>query len=335
MSKTLSELSYEGSTTYAKDSNSQYRRMTAGHLKQVVYIASVGHSGSTLLDMLLGANDGITSLGEIYRLAWYARDNASCTCGEPIAECPFWSQVEEKLQDRLNSRTKLRDFDLTEEGVNQTMFRKLPSLTDIGLVAGHRGVWNGICVTNKKANLYRQAAKNCVVVYELACAVDGGDTVVDSSKYSLPLKARYMELGSKMKIIFLIRDGRGVTKSLVKSQKLTYEQAARKWTRFNWNLRLIVRSIPESQIFQLKYEDLCADASGTLDALTGFLGRAEPLEIRPLLKDRHHDIGGNPMRFRRSETTIKLDDSWRQTITNEEHDLFQKIAGKTNKKYGY
>ena len=309
--------------------------MMADELKQVIYIASVGYSGSTLLDMMLGANDGITALGEVYLLADYSKGNAWCTCGETVSECGFWKQVDEQLKKSNGSGTHLADLYLSPEGVKQSLFRKLPTLADIGLVVGHKHLWNGICAINKNAKLFRQAARNSVLLYESACLVGGGDAVVDSSKYALPLKTRYMELGPKLKIIFLIRDGRAVAKSLVKRKDITFESASRRWSRFNWNLELIIRSIPTEQIFRLRYEDLCTDVSGVLDTLTTFLGRSTPLENRPIIKESYHDIGGNPMKDRRNETVVKFDEAWKQLITDEERMLFQRIAGQTNKKYGY
>jgi len=59
----------------------------------LIYIASPGHSGSTLLDLLLSAHSEIFSVGEIKQLAptW----NRPCTCNAPtIWECKFWQQVD-------------------------------------------------------------------------------------------------------------------------------------------------------------------------------------------------------------------------------------------------
>jgi len=39
-------------------------------MKKIVYILSVGHSGSTLLDMLLGQFPNIFSTGELKHLTW-------------------------------------------------------------------------------------------------------------------------------------------------------------------------------------------------------------------------------------------------------------------------
>jgi len=60
---------------------------------QVLYIAGNGHSGSTLLDMVLGSNDGFFSAGE---LSFITRDTIMeeyCSCKQKIANCTVWSEV--------------------------------------------------------------------------------------------------------------------------------------------------------------------------------------------------------------------------------------------------
>jgi hypothetical protein len=71
--------------------------------RRVVYIASLGHSGSTLLDLLLGGHPRFIGLGEIGDvIAPIGRDqprneNPLCSCGQTAAECPFWSVVAHRI----------------------------------------------------------------------------------------------------------------------------------------------------------------------------------------------------------------------------------------------
>lgn len=304
-------------------------------MKKVVYIASVGYSGSTLLDMLLGSNDNVTTLGEAYLLSQYAGSDAGCTCGEKVKDCKFWSQVEAEVKNIRGSDTSLADLNLGADGIKQTIFRKLPSLADVSLIAGIQPLWNLASKIDHTSQVFKQSAENAVLTYELASKIDNSEIIVDSSKYALPLKARYMELKEKFRVIFLVRDGRGVSKSLMKRQGLSMADAARKWDRFNFNLNLIMRTIPSKQLYTLKYEDLCNNTEQVLKDLTAFIGADQPLEIKPIIKENHHNIGGNPMRFRRAETEISIDESWKEKITDEELEIFEKIAGKTNRQNGY
>lgn len=304
-------------------------------LKSVVYIASVGYSGSTLLDMTLGSNKKIAGLGEAYLLSHYARRDNQCTCGQTVSNCNFWSSVENELQKKYGAHTDLKNFDLASEGISQSIFRKIPSLADIGLVIGNEHLWALLCKISRSPQVFRQAARNSIEIFEIAARIAEAEFIVDSSKYALPLKARYMELKERMKVIFLVRDGRGVCKSLMKRQDLTMEEAAKKWNRFNWNLRLVLKTIPNDQIYLLKYEDFCKDTNKQLALIGNFIGSDEKLAIHPLEKELSHDIGGNPMRFRRAEKEIALDESWKQIITSQELKIFDSNAGKLNRKLGY
>lgn len=63
----------------------------------LVYITSNGHSGSTLLDMLIGSHSACTTLGEIHMLTLNSK--GVCACGAPsYRECRFWSDVGARLQ---------------------------------------------------------------------------------------------------------------------------------------------------------------------------------------------------------------------------------------------
>jgi hypothetical protein len=59
---------------------------------QIVYIAGAGHSGTTLLDLLLGNHPGIAAVGELNRLS-LTPATRRCACGELVVACPYWTHV--------------------------------------------------------------------------------------------------------------------------------------------------------------------------------------------------------------------------------------------------
>ncbi len=61
---------------------------------KVLYILGAGRSGSTLLSNILGQLDGFQSVGELFYL-WEngLLKGGLCGCGEPVLQCPFWSEV--------------------------------------------------------------------------------------------------------------------------------------------------------------------------------------------------------------------------------------------------
>ena len=79
----------------------------------LLLIRGLGHSGSTILDLALGAHPAITGLGEAVRilerprpgeeqrgpaqLRGALRHQRRCTCGQLAADCPIWGPLLEWL----------------------------------------------------------------------------------------------------------------------------------------------------------------------------------------------------------------------------------------------
>lgn len=78
-------------------------------MKKVIFILSVGHSGSTLIDISLGQFKNTFSTGELKHLTWqYYRkiENVDsvqkCTCGEYFDKCQVWANVIKDLAEYRN-----------------------------------------------------------------------------------------------------------------------------------------------------------------------------------------------------------------------------------------
>jgi len=99
---------------------------------ELVYIASPGHSGSTLLDLMLSSHSGLFSVGEIKQLSpsWQRR----CTCGAPsVWACPFWQAIDDRLGrehgTRLADLDVMCDDDARFARDNEAIFRAVLSET--------------------------------------------------------------------------------------------------------------------------------------------------------------------------------------------------------------
>ena len=79
-----------------------------------VYICSAGHSGSTLLDMLIGSHSKIESLGEITHLPKNIALDTVCGCGIPVRKCSFWKKTLDQVEAKtdINVLNNPYDFDL-------------------------------------------------------------------------------------------------------------------------------------------------------------------------------------------------------------------------------
>ena len=72
-------------------------------MRKVVFVASLAHSGSTLLDLVLGGHSRCVGLGEVvfalgpgpYGLEKTLQ--SLCSCGRGVQDCPFWAKVVSEL----------------------------------------------------------------------------------------------------------------------------------------------------------------------------------------------------------------------------------------------
>lgn len=82
---------------------------------KIILIAGIGHSGSTLLDRVLGCHPRIVGLGEVSKvlrtplaeLREGRYRQSDCSCGALASECPFWSDFLDWLE--ANHRLSLEE----------------------------------------------------------------------------------------------------------------------------------------------------------------------------------------------------------------------------------
>jgi hypothetical protein len=99
---------------------------------KVVYITSMGHSGSTLLDLLISAHSRVASVGEIKNLVSLREPGCSCQA-RTVWECPFWARVgrvfEASTGVPLRQARILDDADPEYGTHNRELFRAVAGIT--------------------------------------------------------------------------------------------------------------------------------------------------------------------------------------------------------------
>ena len=283
----------------------------------LVYIAGSGHSGSTLLDMMLGGHQQISSLGEVHRLYVNAQNTSGihrCTCSKTVYECSFWSRVAEGLQDRLGVRdpeiflrlpttdpayARLKqDGEYLEQAVKPRAY--YPSLSRAAMVLGSRTVWQLLARFSNDVRLNRVAVLNSLILFEVVRHVWGTPIIIDSTKNPARMKGLYLAAKEPVIIFNLIRDGRAVCHSRMIRQGLPMEQCALLWRAEHRKRRLTQMSMPRHILHTLHYERLCRSPQEELQRVCQVLR----LDYQPAMlqfRDRSHNLGGNPMRFRTDE----------------------------------
>ncbi len=300
----------------------------------LAYIGGSERCGSTMLDLILNNNPQIQAVGEVSRLCWYARTNhETCTCGEPVTKCPFWLAVEALGRQRLGAT---RDDLLTEL---ETMLRpeEVGRVADrvqkLLLVMGNRPLYLAVAPWLTRA--HHEACKNSLFWYDVIREHTGTSVLLDSSKDARRLKALYLTEPRSFRLILLMRDGRAIVASAVRRKKISLERAIRDWVTTMRSLSWASSTIPDSQVCRVRYESICADPAGSVARICEFLGVPFDPAMIELRKDVAHDIGGNPMRFRTTERRIRLDERWREELTADDLQVFERLAGNWNKRIGY
>ncbi|NLE28064.1 MAG: hypothetical protein GX629_00160 [Phycisphaerae bacterium] len=320
---------------------------------RLVYILSASHSGSTLLAMLLGAHTHLVTVGELKATNLGDINRYRCSCGSPIRNCEFWSQVRRCMIQNGYS------FDITDSGtdyfrINNRYIRYLlrplvrgPVLENIrDLALNLSPAW--------RQNLPKIQNQNFALIQTI-CRLANARIIVDSSKIGLRLKYLLQNPAINVKILRLIRDGRAVAMTYTdpaafadsenpmlrgggmggdrNNEKISIDQAAWEWRRSNEEAHQILARVPSDRWMEVRYEHLCRNPKVTLSRIFRFIG-VEPQNTTTTFRTKPMHVLGNGMRLD-TDNEIKLDERWKNQMTPEQLARFDAIAGPLNQQYGY
>lgn len=259
-----------------------------------LYVMGRGHSGSTILDALLGSGKHLHSTGEI--VSGMPRTEDKCSCGKKIKDCDFWNAVKNKFNEEsdysweqaaeyIQGQAHLKSFIKTWRGRNTDNINRL-----------------------KKINQS---------LFKAISEVAGKEVVIDSSKeFTRGLfLARYLPDG---KVIHLIRNPLRILASNMlrikegKFKVLRYKFDAQK-TAFPFILLSaagwlvgnilgeLIHLVEKKNVLRVRYEDLCERPAEELKRIEAFTGYDLTDIIRGIEESREmqikHMIAGNRMRL--------------------------------------
>jgi hypothetical protein len=323
-------------------------------MPRLAYLLAASHSGSTLLAMLLGAQPGACTVGELKATALGDPDSYRCSCHERIRECAFWQEI-----GRSMARRGISGFNITRaetsifEAGNPYVQRlvaplyrggALEMIRDLGLTFSSD--WRKLLATTKRRNL---------ALIESLLEVTGAKVVVDSSKVALRLKYLLPIPDLEIRVIRVIRDGRAVSLTYTDEwnfadssdpalrgggsgqrrlpPRRSMAEAANEWKRSNESSDALLATLPRTQWMEVRYEELCANPTATLKRLANFLD-LDPQQTRLDFRAVTQHVIGNGMRMD-STSEIRLDERWREVLSSEDLKAFDEVAGELNRRYGY
>jgi len=268
-------------------------------LTRWLYIAGRGHSGSTMLDAMLGNAPDIESIGEL--VSGMGRDDATCSCGDSFKNCDYWRGV----RKRFETASGMTWGEAVNACVDQAHLRRFPRT----LFARRRQPWvqKLLRVNTAIANAVGQPKKHLVV---------------DSSK-ELTRALFLLRFQPDSRAIHLIRHPCNVVESafrrLEKGEKFKFLRVCFTPGRYGTAPLLCVCTIgwlagnllaeiahlfAKDSFIRVRYEDLLVAPDKELQRIGRFAGVpldavcSQIVERKPFAVG--HNIGGNQMRMRGS-----------------------------------
>jgi hypothetical protein len=292
---------------------------------KLIYIAGYGRSGSTLLDIALGAHPnlfGAGEVGEFTRHVW--AENEFCACGNRVRSCPLWSNVfdswvagdENLLEDYLKSQ-------VTSETI-------LSPRRILGQSGGR--------FSSRTKRLFEQISR-----------ASDRRVVVDSNK----IPGRGFVLagtpGLDLYVVHLVRDPRAVTFSMMKAIKQKVEAGVQKelrpkpllhtalrWLIVNLATEVLALKVGRKRSIRVRYEDFVADPTATVERVLRLVGeesRDLPDGISTPLIPRHQ-VSGSRHRMQK-QLLIETDEAWRAAMSPARRFLVALLCAPLLWRYGY
>lgn len=242
----------------------------------VVYIAGLGHSGSTLLDLVLGSHSRLVGLGEVDRTlegpefsGALKGQSPGCACGEMLTQCPLWGAVREALEDHPSTDGHQRYL---------TLLQAMQSLHGRQVIAV-------------------DSSKNLRALDELRTHPD------------LDVRVIFLVRDVRSFTVSALDNSQRKRRTNPQYPSPSALATARDWYRQNRATReyLVRNRIP---FMLLGYEELCMAPEASTRQLCTFLGLEWEPAMLDLANSRSHVARGNRMRLAHTRFSISYDWRW-------------------------
>lgn len=301
--------------------------------EKIIYILGGGHSGSTLLDMVLGSTDHSFSVGELMYFDYYKGykhenlhrmvDGRLCTCDEQMDDCPIWSKINFDQKDNVPKHESMGE----SLKILTNLFNPFERWFRFGFEIGNnREVYQRIF---EEASLHKPKLR----------------FIVDSSKdprrlYEL---VNDPDIGpDRLAVIHLIRDGRGYIYSYQKGERLVVGRELRgtlvcmiEWIAVNIISRRLLKKC-KLDAYTMSYDRFAENPEKGLEELGHFLGYdlGSDTVVERINRTTYHNIHGNPIRQSKL-TGIRRDTKWRTFFSPLKRTVLSIILYPFNRRWVY
>jgi hypothetical protein len=297
---------------------------------QVLHIAGLGRSGSTILGAVLGQLDGFFYVGELFQTGRRLAEGEPCGCGAELRACPTWQAV---LAAAFPERRGAADPSLVNFAPRDGSVRGLLEQR----LRRHR-------LLPAAPRLERQSEAFGAVLRAIP-AVTGANVVVDSSK-----KPGFGEFlrglhGVDVAVVHLVRDPRAVAHSRLR----TGERRGKPlrpgprgiglvWNAWNAAIELSGR---RGRYARLRYEDFVERPLEAVRRVAALAGETEPrlalTSPHTVVLEPTHTVAGNRSRFRTGEVPLRADREWRTAgrLSPADRRILSAVTWPLRARYGY
>ena len=276
----------------------------------LVYVLSTGRSGSTLLDVLLGAQPECWTLGEFQLLDISVGRHLPCGCHAPLSQCDFWGPILERV--RRSMRFPIGYF-RSGRHPNGKVVRWSLLLSFLA----------GSPLRTNRAAAEAYATSNLAALAEAKEAAEGRQEevrwLIDASKD--PYRLFWLQASGHfdIRVIHLVRRPEGFVDNMLRSAGVrgtgTAVKYAGRWLIDNLiGVALLRRMFQQDSVKRVRYEDLATDPERTLGDICAWLDvDFDPERAHATRFMVNHGVSGNRPRWEALPVTFK--ENWRVTLS--------------------
>jgi Sulfotransferase family len=311
---------------------------------RLVYVASTGRSGSTLLEMLLGAQHPVATMGELH--LWpheIARTGRTlpCGCGMQVTDCPFWKSMRQRVDPLAQPAPRMDRFRESHNAGRTLRPGKLPGF----IATRHPRDAQAIAIYGANNDEVFRAFAETFAEFERVKPC----WLVDASKDPYRLLWLIESGLFEITVLHVTKDPRAYVFSQGKRLWLNPSQsreivarrisvAARNslgWMVVNELIATAARRhLSPAQYLHVRYEDLAASPETVMDKVGAAIGcPIEPDAIPDFRQRQTHSMAGNPTRHKTSP--IELDEKWRHGLPGYAQRLVSSLTVPMRPRMGY
>lgn len=267
-----------------------------------------GRSGTTALATFLGNSSEILNLGEMHQYFKHVVDEKECSCGKLLNECEFWrSKIDCLTQESSENSRKLSEKMESHSSIIKHLLNSFSNIEYERYIELHQSILDSIQSDSEKS------------------------TLLDSSKYIGRALALNKLDNIELKIIYVVRDVRGVINSFSKKVQTSKSPLSTivYYSLINLVAEFISRFIFRKKVIKIRYEDLIENPISLFEKIEKFIN----IDLTDIKEKIHkeqafsigHIVGGNRLK-KNKEIYFRKDISWKEKISSFERVFYYVLA---------